>query len=94
VAAHLKTGVNLLINALEQNKHLHPGHAQALIDIDIDCFTSDSLSVWLAIDNYTNNQDGAALLTTLCNLIPDIEMLWENLGRPDTREQWLERLYG
>lgn len=91
MAAHLKTGLEQCLQAIDEGKFdvewIRPA-------VDLSCWTEDNTDVWLSLYLYVQGSKSLKVLDhDLAEHLANATDEWEALGRPETREEWNREKY-
>jgi hypothetical protein len=96
MAAHVKTGVEQILAGLDTPNPV----TKSIIEgaVNLSCFTEDDFNVWNYLYTYVHStvpqgEADALLKSQLTAALRRLDIEWLTLGRPATREAWLEAKY-
>lgn len=92
MAAHLKTGLEQCLQAINEGKF-----DKAWIEpaVNLSCWTEDHTDTWYALYWFVQDKKTLAeLKEELIGLLAEATIQWQDLGQPSTREDWHKVKYG
>jgi hypothetical protein len=93
MAAHLKTGIEQILQYIEEGK-IEWARDQLVTATEISCFTEDNHELWTVTFDFTQGKiDENELKTDLEKLLIEVTEEWGLLQEPNTREEWHKAKY-